>query len=125
MMERSAVPVFFLSDSTGISAETLGNALLIQFADLAFERHLIRFITTAQEARRVVAVLDAALEGPVTSLAFQLRPQNCRYASPEQCAYELRQAEAMFRGHRIPMINSSTRSVEEISTVILQTLNKH
>jgi hypothetical protein len=24
-----AVPVFFLSDSTGISAETMGNALLI------------------------------------------------------------------------------------------------
>ena len=27
----AAVPVFFLSDSTGISAETMGNALLIQF----------------------------------------------------------------------------------------------
>jgi [pyruvate, water dikinase]-phosphate phosphotransferase / [pyruvate, water dikinase] kinase len=25
------VPVFFLSDNTGISAETMGNALLIQF----------------------------------------------------------------------------------------------
>ena len=31
----SAVPVFFLSDSTGISAETMGNALLIQFPDAA------------------------------------------------------------------------------------------
>jgi regulator of PEP synthase PpsR (kinase-PPPase family) len=37
--------------------------------------------------------------------------------------YELRQAEAMYRNHRLPVINSSTKSVEEMSTVILQTLN--
>lgn len=29
--DRPPVPVFFLSDSTGISAETMGDALLIQF----------------------------------------------------------------------------------------------
>ena len=33
-----AVPVFFLSDSTGITAETMGHALLIQFPNLRFER---------------------------------------------------------------------------------------
>ncbi len=65
-----AVPVFFLSDSTGISAETMGNALLIQFPDLRFERRLIPFITTVEEARKVVATLDAAMDGPVTPLAF-------------------------------------------------------
>ena len=64
------VPVFFLSDSTGISAETMGNALLIQFPELRFERRLIPFITTAAEARRVVKILDGAMEGPVTPLAF-------------------------------------------------------
>ena len=64
------MPVFFLSDSTGISAETMGNALLIQFPDLRFERHLIPFITTVEEARRVVAILDEAMAGPVTPLAF-------------------------------------------------------
>jgi regulator of PEP synthase PpsR (kinase-PPPase family) len=37
--------------------------------------------------------------------------------------YELRQAEAMYRNHRLPVINSSTKSVEEMSTVILQALN--
>jgi regulator of PEP synthase PpsR (kinase-PPPase family) len=64
------VPVFFLSDSTGISAETMGNALLIQFPDLRFERTLFPFITTAEEARRVVAVLDEAMDGPITPLVF-------------------------------------------------------
>jgi regulator of PEP synthase PpsR (kinase-PPPase family) len=64
------VPVFFLSDSTGISAETMGNALLIQFPDLHFDRQVIPFITTVAEARRVVAVLDRAMDGPTTPLAF-------------------------------------------------------
>jgi [pyruvate, water dikinase]-phosphate phosphotransferase / [pyruvate, water dikinase] kinase len=267
--EPRAVPVFFLSDSTGISAETMGNALLIQFPDLRFERRLIPFISSVEEARRVVAILDAAAAGPVTPLAFSttaveevrqellrskcplidffgmhmesvesilgakgvrvaarlhgmgdvkryntrmaaveyaiehddgqsmraldkadvilLAPSRCgktpttmylalqhgifvanyplvdedfataelprpvrglpercfgltttparlsqvrherrpnsRYASLEQCTYELRQAEAMYRNHRLPVINSATKSVEEMSTVILQTLN--
>jgi [pyruvate, water dikinase]-phosphate phosphotransferase / [pyruvate, water dikinase] kinase len=266
----SAVPVFFLSDSTGISAETMGNALLIQFPDLRFERRLIPFISTMEEAKRVVAILDAAMDGPVTPLAFttaavdeirevlhtsrcpiidffdmhmsrvesilgvrglhvasrlhsvgdiqrynarmaaveyaiehddgqstraldkaevillapsrcgktpttmylalqhgifvanyplveddfdttelprpvrQLRDRcfgltttpirlsqvrherrpNSRYASLEQCTYELREAEALYRRHRIPVINSSAKSVEEMSTVILQTLQQ-
>ncbi|HEU5483731.1 MAG TPA: pyruvate, water dikinase regulatory protein [Microlunatus sp.] len=262
-----AVPVFFLSDSTGISAETMGNALLIQFPEVRFERRLIPFITTVEEARKVVAVLDAAMDGPVTPLAFSTtavteirdelhrsrcplidffdlhmtrveailgrqgqrvaarlhgvgdvkrynarmaaveyaiehddgqsmraldkadvilvapsrcgktpttmylalqhgvfvanyplveedfdssdlpkpirhlrdrcfgitttparlsqvrheRRPNSRYASLEQCTYELRRAEALYRSHRIPSINSSAKSVEEMSTVILQT----
>jgi regulator of PEP synthase PpsR (kinase-PPPase family) len=267
--EPKTVPVFFLSDSTGISAETMGNALLIQFPDLRFERRLIPFISTVEEARRVVAILDKAAAGPVTPLAFSttavtevreelhksvcplidffdlhmervesilgakgirvaarlhgmgdvqryntrmqavefaiehddgqsmraldksdvilLAPSRCgktpttmylalqhglfvanyplveedfasadlprpirnlrnrcfgltttparlsqvrnerrpnsRYASMEQCSYELRQAEKMYRTHRIPMVNSSAKSVEEMSTVILQHLN--
>jgi len=267
--EPPPVPVFFLSDSTGITAETMGNALLIQFPNLRFERRLIPFISSVDEARRVVTILDAAARGPVMPLAFstaaveevrqellqttcplidffdlhmarvesilgakgvriaarlhgmgdvqrynarmaaveyaiehddgqsmralhkadvilvapsrcgktpttmylalqhgifvanyplveedfetaelprpvqQLRERcfgmtttparlsqvrherrpNSRYASLEQCSYELRQAEAMYRNHRLPVINSSTKSVEEMSTVILQTLN--
>ncbi|MET1004970.1 MAG: pyruvate, water dikinase regulatory protein [Propionibacteriaceae bacterium] len=265
-----AIPVFFLSDSTGISAETMGNALLIQFPDLHFERTLIPFISTVEEARKAVAVLDEAARGPVPPLAFttaaveeirvelqksqcemidffgmhmervesilhtqgmrvaarlhgvgdiqrynarmaaveyaiehddgqslraldkadvilvapsrcgktpttmylalqhgvfvanyplveedfdsadlprpikglrdrcfglittpqrlsQVRHErrpNSRYASLEQCTFELRQAETLYRTHRIPVINSSAKSVEEMSTVILQTLHK-
>jgi len=68
--DRPVVPVFFLSDSTGISAETMGNALLIQFPDTRFERTLFPFITTVEEAQRVVAILDEAMDGPVTPLVF-------------------------------------------------------
>jgi [pyruvate, water dikinase]-phosphate phosphotransferase / [pyruvate, water dikinase] kinase len=267
--EQPPTPVFFLSDSTGITAETMGNALLIQFPNLRFERRLIPFISSVEEARRVVAILDAAAAGPVPPLAFSTtaveevrqellrttcpvidffdlhmarvesilnakgirvaarlhgmgdvqrynarmaaieyaiehddgqsmralhkadvilvapsrcgktpttmylalqhgifvanyplveedfltselprpvrdvrercfgmtttparlsqvrneRRPNSRYASLEQCSYELRQAEAMYRNHRLPVVNSSTKSVEEMSTVILQSLN--
>ncbi|WP_134766710.1 pyruvate, water dikinase regulatory protein [Nocardioides sp. 1609] len=68
--DAGVVPVFFLSDSTGISAETMGNALLLQFPDLVFERTTIPFITTPERAREVVAMLDAAMDGPVAPLAF-------------------------------------------------------
>jgi regulator of PEP synthase PpsR (kinase-PPPase family) len=264
----SATPVFFLSDSTGISAETMGNALLIQFPQLRFERRLIPFITTPEEARRVVEVLDQAAEGPITPIAVttaatdeirevlhttkcpmidffelhisrveevfgvpaarvaaqlhgvgdvqrynarmaaieysiehddgqslramdkaeivliapsrcgktpttmylalqhglfvanyplveedlestdlprpirhlrdrivglvatpgrlsevrQQRRPNSKYASLEQCTYELRRAEAMYAANRLPVINSTTKSVEEMSTLIVQTL---
>lgn len=265
------VPVFFLSDSTGISAETMGNALLIQFPDARFERTLIPFITTVEEARGVVEILDEAMDGPVTPLVFTtaavdtvrhelaktrapvidffdihmsrveeilgaqglheaarlhgvgdirrynsrmaaieftiehddgqsvralekadvilVAPSRCgktptsmylalqhglfvanyplvdedlersdlpdtvrdhqarcvgltttverlrrvrnerrpgsRYASVEQCRWELRRANDIYAGHRIPVIDSASRSVEEMSTLIVQTLTKN
>ena len=268
--DEGIVPVFFLSDSTGISAETMGNALLIQFPQLRFERRLIPFIATVAEAKRVVAVLDEAADGPVTPIAFTTaatdeirqvlhltrcpmidffdlhmarveevfgvtaqrevaklhgvgdiqrynsrmaaieysiehddgqsvraldradvvlvapsrcgktpttmylalqhglfvanyplveedlrcrraaaprpsaarevrrhprrraaavrgapwaRRPNSRYASIEQCRFELRQAEAMYHANRLPVINSTTRSVEEMATLIIQILS--
>lgn len=269
--EPPVVPVFFLSDSTGISAETMGNALLIQFPDARFERTLIPFITTVEEARGVVEILDEAMDGPVTPLVFTtaavdtvrhelaktrapvidffdihmsrveeilgaqglheaarlhgvgdirrynsrmaaieftiehddgqsvralekadvilVAPSRCgktptsmylalqhglfvanyplvdedlersdlpdtvrdhqarcvgltttverlrrvrnerrpgsRYASVEQCRWELRRANDIYAGHRIPVIDSASRSVEEMSTLIVQTLTKN
>ena len=267
------VPVFFLSDSTGISAETMGNALLIQFPGLRFERTVIPFISSAEEARAVVARLDATLDASErTPLVFTtaardevrlelqrtrcptidffdihmqrvesilhrrgerlparlhgvgdikrynsrmqaieyaiehddgqsvrglekadvilVAPSRCgktptamylalqhglfvanypiveedlevielprpvrklrercfglmtsparlsavrqerrpgsQYASLEQCTFELRRTQAMFSRHQLPVVDSSTKSVEEISTIILQTLQiKH
>lgn len=63
--EVPPVPVFFLSDSTGISAEIMGNALLIQFPELTFDRTVIPFIATVEQAREVVAQLDRAMDDAV------------------------------------------------------------
>jgi hypothetical protein len=49
------------------------------------------------------------------------RRPGSRYASLAQCSYELRRAEAMYRAHRVPVVNSSNMSVEEIAAVIMQT----
>jgi hypothetical protein len=58
-------PVYFLSDSTGITAETLGNTLLTQFPVDNFDRVTIPFITTAEQARSVVRTIDGlAASGP-------------------------------------------------------------
>lgn len=52
---------YFVSDSTGVTAETLGNALLANFPSIAFDRRTIPFIDTEAEALKVVAEIDAAV----------------------------------------------------------------
>jgi regulator of PEP synthase PpsR (kinase-PPPase family) len=42
------------------------------------------------------------------------------YASLGQCSFELRRAEAMYRTHRIPSLNSASMSVEEMAAYIMQ-----
>src|SRR6185503_17352178 len=51
------------------------------------------------------------------------RRPGSRYASLEQCAYELRQAEQLFARHNIPVVNSADKSVEEIAVVVMQDKN--
>lgn len=266
--DDAPVPVYFVAESTGISAEAMGNALLVQFPGVRFERTRIPFITSIDDARKAVAILDKAMAGPHPPIVFatiaddtirgvlgatkapiidfvtshlgrleellgvpgqhlairvhglgdqqrydrrmraidyaiehddgeslrnyaeadvillapsrcgktpttmylalqhsvfvanyplvpedleerelpepvrhlrdrcfgivttparlsqvrQERRPNSAYASMEQCVWELRRAEAMFRAHGIPTVNSSAKSVEEMSTVILQHL---
>ncbi|MEO7070965.1 MAG: pyruvate, phosphate dikinase/phosphoenolpyruvate synthase regulator [Nostocoides sp.] len=42
------------------------------------------------------------------------------YASLGQCSFELRRAEALYRAHRIPSLNSASMSVEEMAAYIMQ-----
>ena len=56
------------------------------------------------------------------SAVRQERRPGSRYSSLEQCTFELRRTEAMFRRHQLPVVDSSTKSVEEIATIILQRL---
>ena len=51
--------VFFVSDSTGITVETLGNALLSQFEHAKFLTTTIPFVTNSARAEEVVARIDA------------------------------------------------------------------
>ena len=47
------------------------------------------------------------------------RRPDSRYASPQQVSYEVREAEALFRRHGIPNLDTSECSIEEIASIIL------
>ena len=68
--DAPATPVFFVAGGTGISAETLGNLMLQQFPSVRFVRRKFPFITTVEQARSVVAELDAAVTESVSPLVF-------------------------------------------------------
>lgn len=48
----------------------------------------------------------------------QRRP-NSRYASPQQCRDEVRRIQQMFRSERMPFIDTTNRSIEEIATTVM------
>ena len=52
--------VFFVSDQTGVTAETMGHSLLVQFAGQDFRPVTIPFVSTAEKAAETVRRIDAA-----------------------------------------------------------------
>ncbi len=54
--------VFFISDSTGITAKTLGQSLLSQFEDIPFRKVMLPYIDSEERARQVVAQIEAAYQ---------------------------------------------------------------
>ncbi|MFT4021639.1 MAG: pyruvate, water dikinase regulatory protein [Acinetobacter sp.] len=51
--------VYFISDGTAITAETLGHSLLAQFPHVEFDIHIIPYISTEEAAMRVVEEINA------------------------------------------------------------------
>lgn len=58
-MKRTA---FFISDGTGITAETLGHSLLAQFENITFTKLTRPYIDTAEKARAMVQQINNAAE---------------------------------------------------------------
>jgi len=54
--------VFFLSNGTAITAETLGSSLLAQFPDHQFQTHTIPFVDTLEKAHAVNDEIDRSFE---------------------------------------------------------------
>lgn len=50
----TARPVYFISDSTGITAETVGHSLLSHFDGQIFDETILSFVDTEQKARNAV-----------------------------------------------------------------------
>ncbi len=54
-MKRTA---FFISDGTGITAETLGNSLLAQFESIEFERITLPYVDSVEKAEKAVEKIN-------------------------------------------------------------------
>lgn len=52
--------IFFISDGTGITAETLGHTLLTQFDDIVFHRTTIPFVDSVERADEAVQAIERA-----------------------------------------------------------------
>jgi regulator of PEP synthase PpsR (kinase-PPPase family) len=59
MIERT---VFFLSDQTGVTAETLGHSLITQFSAQEFRKITLPFIDTEDKAKAAVRTINAVQE---------------------------------------------------------------
>ena len=55
-------PVFYVSDGTGITAETIGHSLLTQFSGLRFTTDRLPFVDSADKAREAARRIRAAGE---------------------------------------------------------------
>lgn len=74
--------VFFISDGTGITAETLGHSLLTQFEQIEFDKITLPYIDTADKARATVEKInDAAKKDGKRPLVFST------LVNPEMRAY--------------------------------------
>lgn len=62
----------------------------------------------------------------LTEVRHERRPDS-EYASLKQCRHEVAEAERLMRREGIPMLSTTTKSIEEISTTVLQEvgLDKH
>src|SRR5690554_6121553 len=55
-------PVFYISDGTGITAETIGHSLLTQFTDTQFIGERISFVDSIERAREAAERIRTAAE---------------------------------------------------------------
>lgn len=63
--------VFFVSDQTGVTVETLGHSLLEQFEGLRFETVTVPFVDSVEKAEQVAARINrAASEEPQRPIVF-------------------------------------------------------
>ncbi len=83
-------PVFFISDGTGITAETLGHSLLAQFPETRFRHHRLPFVDTPDKAHDcALRIKDAAIESGIRPIVFNTLVDPAAVAA-------LRVADALF-----------------------------
>ena len=91
--------------SAGVSAFIPG--FLIMFFVLAFlKMHKKKIFGLTIDAERLVDIRDG-------------RMANTKYSSARQCRMEIREVEKLYKQEKIPFLNTTKLSVEEITAKIL------
>ena len=71
MASKKIQHVFFISDSTGITIESLGHSLFTQFPDVAFEKKVFPFVTKKEDADKAIAhIKKVAANSKSTPIVF-------------------------------------------------------
>ena len=83
-MKRSA---FYLSDGTGITAETLGHSMLSQFGDIEFVQITLPFVQSDEQTREAVARINrAAAEDGAKPVVFSTPVSYTHLTLPTICS---------------------------------------
>ena len=75
MQNKRKQNVFFISDSTGITVESLGHSIFTQFPDIDFEKQVFPFVKKTEDAEQVISqiktIAESSQNNPIvfTSLA--------------------------------------------------------
>mgnify|MGYP006143953397 CR=1 FL=1 len=124
----SARPVFFVSDGTGITAETLGNTLLTQFDGLDFDKTILPFVNTAERAKSTVDYINFV--GDQTGqrpLVFEDGGQRRDFVYVGDVARAFCDAlvHPDVNGHVLNIGSGRSRSVTEVARSIARAMNRN
>ena len=88
-MNNSTITVFFVSDRTGITVETLANSLLTQFEGVEFIKNYEPFIDDAQKAYNLVKTINNIAENGIKPLVFstQINSQARTIVAKSNCFF--------------------------------------
>jgi len=125
--------VFFVSDQTGITAETLGHSLMTQFDGLKFRSVTVPFIDTEDKATEIVRRINltAEVEGtrPIVFATFvteelRIMIQNSRclcldffdaFIGPLERELEVRSTHTMGKAHGMPNTHYYDRRIDAMN----------
>ena len=128
--------VFFVSDNTGVTAETFGQSLIVQFDGLEFDKVTVPFVSTVEKARSTVLRINRAAEAdgcrPVVfstlvrdEIRKVLRDSNGlfldffdAFLGPLEKEFQMPSAHSTGRAHGIADLKAYTHRIEATNFVL-------
>jgi regulator of PEP synthase PpsR (kinase-PPPase family) len=125
--------VFFVSDGTGITAETMGHSVLTQFDALQIQQHRISFVNTGEKALEAIArinesfyrrgrraivfstLVDPAINADLHRANALILDLFASFVAPLEVELGVKSTHTMGRSHNISDSHSYQRRIEAIN----------